>query len=100
MNDQLGGHLKKALSFDAAKLSEARCIATSIKLVTRDCADVTGDLTLSGVTKPATLNADFKQAGVNPVDNLNTFGFDGETTIKRSDFGINYGLPVQSHELR
>ena len=26
-------------------------------------------------------------------------GFDGETTIKRSDFGINYGLPMLGDEV-
>jgi len=51
------------------------------------------------VTRPATIEADFNQAGINPVDQKYSLGFDGETTIKRSDFGINYGLPMLGDEV-
>lgn len=99
LNEQLDSHLKTADFFDAAKFPEAQFKATAIKLIDRDSATITGDLTLRGVTRPVTIEADFNQAGINPVDKQYTLGFDGEATIKRSDFGINYGLPVLGDEV-
>jgi polyisoprenoid-binding protein YceI len=51
------------------------------------------------VTRPIVIKADFNQAGINPVDKQYTLGLDGEAKIKRSDFGINYGLPMLGDEV-
>ncbi|MFN6935273.1 MAG: YceI family protein [Tsuneonella sp.] len=99
LNEQLDSHLKTADFFDTARFPEAQFTATAIKLIDRDSAEIIGNLTLRGVTRPVTIAADFNQAGVNPVDKQYTLGFDGEATIKRSDFGINYGLPVLGDEV-
>ena len=58
-------------------------------------AKITGDLTLRGVTKPVTLDVDFHGAGMG-MNKKETVGFQAETTIKRSDFGIAYGIPMVS----
>lgn len=99
LNEQLDGHLKTADFFDTAKFPEARFTATAIKLVDSDSAEIVGNLTLKGVTRPVTISADFNQAGISPVDKQYTLGFDGEATIKRSDFGIDYGLPMLGDEV-
>ena len=56
-------------------------------------ATVVGDLTLRGVTRPVTIEVEFNQAGPS-MGGTYRAGFDGEATIKRSEFGINYGLPM------
>lgn len=61
-------------------------------------ATVVGDLTLRGVTKPVTIEVEFNAAG--SVMGAYKAGFDGEATIKRSDFGINYALPAVSDEVK
>lgn len=99
LNDQLDSHLRTADFLDTANFPQAQFAATSIRLIDRDSAAITGNLTLRGVTRPVTIEADFNQAGINPVDQKYTLGFDGETTIKRSDFGINYGLPMLGDEV-
>ena len=99
LNDQLDSHLRTADFLDTANFPQAQFAATSIRLIDRDSAAITGNLTLRGVTRPATIEADFNQAGINPVDQKYSLGFDGETTIKRSDFGINYGLPMLGDEV-
>lgn len=93
-SDGLDKHLKTADFFDTAKFPNASFRATNIRLVDRDTAKITGNLTLRGVTRPIEIEADFNQAGINPVDKQYSLGFDGEAKIKRSDFGIAYGLPV------
>lgn len=60
---------------------------------------ITGDLTLNGVTKPVTFEAEFTGAGTNPFNKKATVGFEAETEIKRSDFGVNYGIPFVSDEV-
>lgn len=98
-SDGLDKHLKTADFFDTAKFPEASFRATGIRLVDRDTAKIAGNLTLRGVTRPIEIEADFNQAGINPVDKQYSLGFDGEAKIKRSDFGIAYGLPVLGDEV-
>jgi len=98
-HDSLDRHLKTADFFDTAKYPTATFRATGIRMIDADSANITGNLTLRGVTKPIVIEADFNQAGVNPVDKMYSVGFDGRAKIKRSDFGINYGLPVLGDEV-
>jgi polyisoprenoid-binding protein YceI len=46
------------------------------------------------VTKPVVLDAAFSGAGVGPMNKKDTIGFHATTTIKRSDFGVKYGVPM------
>lgn len=64
-----------------------------------EAAQITGNLTLNGITKPVTLNAEFMGAGSNPMNKKLTVGFSGTAMIKRSDFGINAAIPFVSDEV-
>ena len=58
-------------------------------------ADIVGNLTLKGVTKPVTLHATFNggYAG-HPMDKHARIGFSVKGALKRSDFGVSLGIPV------
>ena len=79
----------------------ARFVSTAVKVDAKDPtkAAITGDLTLNGVTRPVTFEAEFTGAGANPFNKKATIGFEAETSIKRSDFGVNYALPFVSDEV-
>ena len=64
-------------------------------------AKITGNLTLNGVTKPVTLDASFYGAGKAPPEmgNAEMVGFEAKSKIKRSDFGIDMGIPLVSDEV-
>ena len=62
-------------------------------------ATITGNLTLNGVTKPVTINAEFTGAGNSMMGNKATVGFEGTTTIKRSEFGLDTFVPMVSDEV-
>ncbi|HEY8605093.1 YceI family protein [Tsuneonella suprasediminis] len=94
MNEALDHHLKTADFLDTAAFPTAKFAASRIRMVDADSAEIDGNLTLRGVTKPITILADFNQAGVNPVDGKYSVGFDGHARIKRSEFGVSYGLPM------
>lgn len=99
LNKALDDHLKSADFLDVAKFPTATFRATRVALTGARTADVAGDLTLRGVTRPVVIKAVFNQSGVNPVDKTYSLGFDGETTIRRSEFGIAYGLPAVGDEV-
>lgn len=78
--------------------ADARFVSTKV-VASGMTAKITGNLTLNGVTKEVVLDAEFTGAGNNPFNKKATIGFEADTTIKRSDFGIAYGLPVISDEV-
>ena len=94
-NDGLKRHLQTADFFDTANHPTATFVSRSVTVDADDAneATVVGDLTLRGVTRPVTIEVEFNQAGPS-MGGTYRAGFDGEATIKRSEFGINYGLPM------
>lgn len=98
-SDGLDAHLQTADFFDTANHPVATFVSRSVTVDDGDPSEavVVGDLTLRGVTRPVTMAVEFNQAG----DSMGAYkaGFDGETTIKRSDFGIDYGAPVLGDEV-
>lgn len=89
----LNDHLKAADYFDAAKFPTASFKSTKVT-ASGSHATITGLLTLHGVTKPVTLDANFIGAGTNPLSKKPTVGFTAMTSIKRSDFGMKALLPA------
>lgn len=74
---------------------EATFVSTKVELTGDHTADVTGDLTLNGVTRPVVWKASYNGGwGHMPLDPMGArAGFSLETVIKRSDFGIDFGIP-------
>ena len=99
LNAALDNHLKSADFLDVAKFPTATFKSTSVKATGERTADVTGDFTLHGVTKPVTLQVTFVQAGVNPLDKKYSLGFQGRAVIKRSDFGVKAYVPAVGDEV-
>lgn len=94
-NAKLDAHLATADFFDAEKFPTASFKSTRvIPDKDGDEAKIEGNLTIRGVTKPVVLDAEFVGAGINPFVKKPTVGFKAEATIKRSDFGISYGVPL------
>jgi polyisoprenoid-binding protein YceI len=97
--DKLNEHLKSPDFFDAAKFPTAEFKSTSVKVTGKDTADVTGDLTLHGVTRPVTLHMTLNKIGVHPMSQKKAVGFTGAVTVKRSEFGIDKYVPAVSDDI-
>ena len=54
---------------------------------------VEGELTMIGVTKPVTLTVDNETCGEHPINKKPMCGAQASATVKRSDWGMKYGLP-------
>jgi polyisoprenoid-binding protein YceI len=77
--------------------------STAIKRTGDVTGEITGDLTLAGVTKPVTLTARFHGGAQGPLGQDNyQLGFSADTTIKRSDFGLTRMIwaPTVSDEVK
>lgn len=104
----LTAHLLKAPAapggkpdFFGAAPADARFVSTSVVPGADGKATITGNLTFNGVTKPVTLATEFYGAAKMPpqMGGQEMVGFEAETTIKRSDFGLAMGIPMVSDEV-
>lgn len=89
----LDEHLMKPEFFDGAKFPTAKFESTAVK-VNGTSAEINGNLTIKGITKPIKLTATFVGVGANPMSKKETVGFSAVGDIKRSDFGLGYGVPM------
>jgi polyisoprenoid-binding protein YceI len=89
-------HLQTADFFDAAKNPEITFKSTSIAATKKkDVYDVTGDLTMRGVTKRVTIPVEFNGFGKDPWGNERA-GFSLTTTVNRKDYGINWNKALDA----
>lgn len=98
-NAKLDGELKSADWFDAAKYPTINFTSTKVTVTGPGRANVLGNLTLHGVTKPVVLTAKFNAGGVNPLSKAYTTGFHVTGKIKRSDFGVKTYVPLIGDEV-
>ena len=73
--------------------------STAIEVTGEDTAEITGDLTLNGVTKEVVLDAELNQAGQHPMEQKPWAGFNATTTLLRSDYGLGAFAPAISDEV-
>jgi len=78
--------------FDAAQFPSGKFVADKFSFDGDKVTGVSGQLTLKDVTKPVTLKTDRFNCYVNPMFKREVCGGDFETTIARSQWGMNYGL--------
>ncbi|MCL3883473.1 YceI family protein [Marivita sp. GX14005] len=74
--------------------------STAIDVTGENSATITGDLTMNGVTKPVTLEANLNQTGDHPMANKPWAGFDATTTLLRSDYDLGAFAPAVSDEVQ
>jgi polyisoprenoid-binding protein YceI len=96
---KLDEELKGADWLNAGKYPDMSFQSTSIKQTGADAADVTGDLTLHGVTRPIMLHAVFNGAGPNLLTHKETLGFQVTGNLQRSDFGVSTYVPLVSDDV-
>ncbi len=86
---KLNDELKSADWLNSTAFPTMKYHSTKIVMTGATTADVYGDLTLHGVTKPLMLKATFKRGGVFPMNQKYMIGFDAVGHLKRSDWGVD-----------
>ena len=68
--------------------------STSVRRVGDSTFEVTGDLTIRGVTNSITIPFEFEGAATDPFGNKRV-GFEGAVTINRKDYGVNWNAALE-----
>lgn len=92
-------HLRTDDFFAAEAHPEARFVSTAVRRTGAGTAQVTGDFTLRGITRPLTLDVTFNGAGDGPVSRVYTVGFSATGSVRRSEHGMTFGVPGVGDEV-
>ena len=91
-------HIRSGDFLNVSKHPTATFASTSVKSTGEGTADITGDLTLNGVTKPVVIAAKFIGEGKDPWGGYRA-GFEGSTKLKLKDFDIQKDLGPASQDV-
>lgn len=97
--EEFNGHLNGERFFDTAKFPTIDFVSTDIVETSGGEYAVSGDLTIKGMTKPVTLAAVINKAAEHPMRKVPTVGISGQTTVKRSEWGLDYAVPAVSDDV-
>lgn len=92
-------HLRDKDFLHTGKFSEASFVSTSYQESSDGSDQLTGNLTLRGVTKPVTIAVQKVGAGQDPWGGYRQ-GFSGTTKLVLKDFGIDFNLGEASREVQ
>ncbi|HEV8690571.1 MAG TPA: YceI family protein [Ideonella sp.] len=85
-------HLKSGEILNTEVAPSAKFVADKFSFSGDKVSEVAGTLTLNGKTNPVTLKASNFNCYQSPMLKREVCGGDFETTITRSQYGVNYGL--------
>ena len=87
-------HLRSSDFLDVRNHPRITFRSTKVAPTGRNEYKVTGDLTIRGVTRPATLDVRFLGQGKSPFDDTRV-GFAAQTTLNRHDFGVSWNSEMK-----
>ncbi|MCS7066724.1 MAG: YceI family protein [Fimbriimonadales bacterium] len=90
-NDRRDDHLRSPDFFNTRQHPKISFKSTSVRKLNDTTFEVKGNLTMRGITRPLTVRVTYVGKGRNPRGQ-EIIGFETTFTIKRSEFGVNYGL--------
>lgn len=94
-NADRDAHLRSNDFFDMEQFPEITFASTAFEKAEADTYRVTGDLTIKGVTKAVTFDVEYTGSATDPYQNQR-IGFEGKTTINRTDWGINFNAALET----
>jgi polyisoprenoid-binding protein YceI len=93
-------HFMSADLFNAADdTALVTFVSTGIEVTGENTANITGDVTINGVTKPLTIATTMTKADTHPMANKPWMGFNGTATLLRSDFNLGLFAPNVGDEI-
>lgn len=93
-------HLRSADFFNVAEFPRITFKSTGAKFSGDTLSELDGSLTMLGVTKPIAIKIERWKCGPHPFTKKAMCGGNGSTAIKRTDFGMKYGVPAIGDEIR
>ena len=93
-NEQRDGHLKTPDFFDIENHPQITFVSTKVER-DGDEWDITGDLTINGISKSVTIPFEETGSAKDPYGNIRV-GFEGSTTIDRTDWGLTFNAALET----
>ncbi|HSF43098.1 MAG TPA: YceI family protein [Thermoanaerobaculia bacterium] len=93
-NDDRDNHLRGGDFFEVEKFPTMTFVSKKVAAKDADTLEVTGDLTIKGVTKPITIPVEV--LGTAKTPNGEKAGFESSFTINRKDYGISWNRVMDS----
>ena len=94
-NAQRDGHLRSNDFLAMDEYPQITFVSTGARQVDESTFELTGDLTIKGVTNPITIPFSFEGAAKDPFGNLRVV-FEGAVTINRKDYGITWNAALET----
>lgn len=95
-NDDRDNHLRSADFLDVEQYPKITFVSKSVTKAGNNEYNVTGDLTIHGVTKEETFKVTFEGISKNPMSGAETAGFSAEGTVKRSNYGLTWNAALET----
>jgi polyisoprenoid-binding protein YceI len=93
-------HLRTADFFNVAEFPRITFKSTGVKFNGDAVSEIDGQITILGVTKPLTLKLEHWKCGPHPFTKKLMCGGNAVGALKRSEFGVKYGVPAISDEVK
>lgn len=97
--EERDNHLKGADFFGVETHPQASFSSTEVRKTGDNTLEVSGDLTIKGVTKPVTFDVTVNSVGEHPMAKVPAVGLDATAVVKRSDYGMTMFLPYVGDEI-
>jgi polyisoprenoid-binding protein YceI len=95
-NEDRDNHLRSADFFDVENYPTITFISDSVKKVSDNEYEVTGQLTIKDVTKTETFKVEFNGQSKNPMTGSIIAGFDVEGKINREEYGLTWNAVLET----
>ena len=94
-NSQRDDHLRSNDFLAMEEFPHITFVSTGARQVDEATFELTGDLTIKGVTKPVAIPFTYEGAATDPFGNLRV-GFEGSVTVNRKDYGITWNAALET----
>jgi len=94
-NEQRDAHLRSNDLLAMEEYPQITFTSTGIQQTGPTSVELTGDLTIRGVTNTVTIPFEFEGAATDPYGNLRV-GFEGSVVINRKDYGVTWNVALET----
>jgi polyisoprenoid-binding protein YceI len=94
-NEQRDAHLRSNDFLAMEEYPQITFVATDVRQSGPSSLELTGDLSIRGVTNSVTIPFEFEGAATDPFGNLRV-GFEGSAVINRKDYGITWNAALET----
>ncbi|WP_431801863.1 YceI family protein [Halobacillus andaensis] len=95
-NEDRDGHLRSGDFFEAEKYPNMVFKSKSIKKISDDEYEVTGDFTIKDVTNEETFTVEYNGTSKSPLDGSTVAGFDVSGKVNREAYGMTYNAAIET----